>query len=82
MADINRAFVYEEPRKKKKSKKAKMSFEEPQEKKPKKPKKPRKKSVVVEKTNDVCRFFLVGETCRFGDKCRNLHVTDGLSSGN
>ena len=86
MADINMAFVYDEEKrkkKKKKAKKAKICFEDPQEKKPKKPKKPKKRAVAVEKTNDVCRFFLASETCRFGDKCRNRHVTgDQLSSGN
>ena len=80
------AFVYDEEKpkkKKKKAKKAKICFEDPQEKKPKKPKKPKKRAVAVEKTNDVCRFFLASETCRFGDKCRNRHVTgDQLSSGN
>jgi hypothetical protein len=35
----------------------------------------------VEKTDDVCRFFLNGGRCRFGDKCRNRHVIEDLSTG-
>ncbi|CBY36839.1 unnamed protein product [Oikopleura dioica] len=40
----------------------------------------KKKGREVEKTEDVCRFFLNGGKCRFGERCRNRHVTEDLSS--